>query len=353
MLEPVSAIYYDGKSSKQNNVKVTIFGPMLHLSSKDLGNFDFPLSELELEPRVGSNSLRVISLPNGGSIEFSGDALVDAVTKELPRKSRFHALAYTMESKLRYVGIGLLVTVLTVWGFFTIGIPFMAKQIAYNLPTSVDTYIGRDLLTAMDKLGRLKPSEISAATQTRLRKRFKIMVERSKDTHNYNLEFRKMGVANAFALPSGTIVLTDKFVNLAKSDEEIVAVMAHEIGHVVNRHSMRTLIQASAMGLILTMFFGDASSMSTVAANLPAFLLFSKYSRNFETEADDYALAYLLKNNINPLAFVTIMERLTGQSHKKHGKHIHRKGSSDFLSTHPATHKRIVKFRRAAQKLKK
>ncbi|VAW75722.1 hypothetical protein MNBD_GAMMA12-1571 [hydrothermal vent metagenome] len=354
LTEPVNVIYYNGTSSKQYKGTASLFGDLLQLNIEDFGNIDYPLAELSLEPRVGANSLRVISFLNGGSIEFSGDGLVDAIQNEKPARAGFHALAYNMESKLRYVMAGLLITVLTVWGFFAVGIPYMAKQIAYNLPKSADTYIGKDLLKTMDYIGTLKRSSISVKTQERLRHRFKVMVERSKDTHHFRLKFRKMGVPNAFALPSGIIVLTDKFVKLAKTDEEIVAVMAHEIGHVVHRHSMRSLIQTSATGIILTMFFGDASSMSTVAANLPAFLLFSKYSRHFETEADDYALKYLVKHNVSPMAFVTIMERLSGYSEKKKKEsstHHNKKKPSDFMSSHPSTYKRIEKFRQAAQNL--
>ncbi len=355
MIEPVNIVYYTGTSSKQYKGTARLFGPLLQLSIEDLGNRDYPLEELSLEPRVGRNSLRVISFLNGGSIEFSGDALVEAIHHQKPEQAGFHALAYNMENKARYAMAGLLITVLTVWGFFAIGIPYMAKTIAYNLPASADSYIGKDLLKTMDYIGTLKPSRISVKTQERLRHRFKVMVERSKDTHHFRLAFREMGVPNAFALPSGIIVLTDKFVKLANTDEEIVAVMAHEIGHVVHRHSMRSLIQTSTTGIILTMFFGDASSMSTVAANIPAFLLFSKYSRHFETEADDYALKYLVKHKVSPMAFVTIMERLSGYSEKKKKNtkmNTNKKRPSDFMSSHPSTYKRIEKFRQAAQNLR-
>jgi len=349
MLEPVNVTYYDGVTSKQHKVTASIFAPMLFLSGKDIGKVEFPLSDLEIAPRVGKNSLRVISMPNGASIEFSSDALVDAVLAERPRKAGFHALAYRMESKLRYVGVGVLILVFSVWGFFTIGVPYMAKQIAYNLPTTTDSYIGKDLLKTLDRLGQFSPTAIPIATQTRLRNKFSLMVKRTEDSHDFQLKFRKMGSPNALALPSGIIVLTDKFVKLAKTDEEIIAVLAHEIGHVVNRHSIRTIIQTSAIGVILTLFVGDSSSMSTLAANLPTFLLFSKYSRSFESEADDYALRYLQKNNINPMAFVTIMERLSGINKKGKNKNLRKNKYSDFTSSHPATYKRIEKFRKAAQ----
>ena len=54
------------------------------------------------------------------------------------------------------------------------------------------------------------------------------------DGHVYQLEFRHGGYidANAFALPSGIIVMTDELVELAKSDDELISVLAHEIGHV-------------------------------------------------------------------------------------------------------------------------
>ena len=72
--------------------------------------------------------------------------------------------------------------------------------------------------------------------------------------------------ANAFALPSGIVVLTDELEALAQHDDELSAVFAHEIGHVVHRHSMRMVIQHSASALLMLGLLGDVNSATSVVA---------------------------------------------------------------------------------------
>ena len=75
---------------------------------------------------------------------------------------------------------------------------------------------------------------------------------------------------NAFALPAGTIVITDELVQLARHDDELRAVFAHEIGHITGRHAMRMLLQNSATALLAVGLLGDVSAVSSMTAAVPA-----------------------------------------------------------------------------------
>ncbi len=69
-----------------------------------------------------------------------------------------------------------------------------------------------------------------------------------RGTGGYSLNFREGGAIgpNAFALPSGTIILTDELVDIAGDDNDMVlAVLAHEIGHVDKKHSLRQIYRAA------------------------------------------------------------------------------------------------------------
>ena len=65
--------------------------------------------------------------------------------------------------------------------------------------------------------------------------------------------------ANAFALPDGVIVFTDELIGLLESDAEILAVFAHEYGHVVERHSLRQILQDSAIAVLSFLLIGEAT----------------------------------------------------------------------------------------------
>jgi Zn-dependent protease with chaperone function len=116
--------------------------------------------------------------------------------------------------------------------------------------------------------------------------------------------------ANAVALPSGTVVMTDELVRLAAHEDEVVAVLAHELGHIHGRHALRSLLQHSATVVLIAVATGDLGSVSTLSATLPTFLLEMKYSRAFEFEADDYAAVALPLVGIAPARLAAILQRL-------------------------------------------
>jgi Zn-dependent protease with chaperone function len=147
--------------------------------------------------------------------------------------------------------------------------------------------------------------------------------------------FRKSLIGpNAFALPSGEIVLTDEIVKLVDNDDAVMGILAHELGHVHERHLLRQMIQSSAIGAIATILFGDVSS---VAANIPALMLNLHYSREAEREADDYAIAMMKANGIALSNLVLVFEKLKQAAEK----------SSPYLSSHPPAAERIAHIQAA------
>ena len=136
------------------------------------------------------------------------------------------------------------------------------------------------------------------------------------------------------ALPGGTIVVTDALVELAQNDAEILAVIAHELGHVEHRHSLRLALQSIGAGVILVAVTGDIGSVTDLAAGLPSLLLQNGYSRDMEREADTYALAWLNTACIPPRHFADILGRLDKGT----------TGSTTLLDSHPVTRQRIEPF---------
>ena len=145
--------------------------------------------------------------------------------------------------------------------------------------------------------------------------------------------------ANAFALPSGIIVFTDEIIALSKDDRELLAVFAHELAHVKYRHTMRQVLQNSVTGLLVIMLTGDVGSASSLAAALPTLLVQTKFSRDFESEADNFAIVLLKQQGVSPVYLGDILERMR----KLMGDGV----MPGFMSTHPSTSDRIKKFQHA------
>jgi Zn-dependent protease with chaperone function len=132
--------------------------------------------------------------------------------------------------------------------------------------------------------------------------------------------------------------MTDEMVTMAADDEEVLAVLAHEIGHIRERHSLRGVLQSSTVALMIAGLTGDLASLTSISATLPTLMVQLKYSRTFELEADDYAVAMMRDMTIAPTKLGDILLRMTEASGRgeKSDDSI-----SDYLSTHPASTERM------------
>jgi Zn-dependent protease with chaperone function len=129
-------------------------------------------------------------------------------------------------------------------------------------------------------------------------------------------------------------------VELAENDEQLMAVIAHELGHVHHRHIMRSLLQNSVAALLIATLLGDVASITGLAASIPTFLLEQRYSRAFEFEADAFALRWLDAQRLDRQHLAKILQLLSDTHGAQSG------GLGKYLSTHPSMDERIMAINR-------
>ena len=152
---------------------------------------------------------------------------------------------------------------------------------------------------------------------------------------------------NAFALPGGTIVVTDELVELLDGHEDaVLGVMAHELGHVEARHGMRLFVQTSVLGVLAGWLLGDFSG---VVAAAPVMLGQAAYSRDAEREADATSVRVLKASNISPLVMVTFFEKLAARPAAEPASEATPRWMGLAIASHPDDIERIQFFRDAAQ----
>lgn len=237
----------------------------------------------------------VVDLRDHGSLEIDA---VAAWRAALAAAGARPSIAQHMQTRWPVL---LGVTVAAVVGltlFYRYGTPLVATQITRFVPVSWETSVSRNALEQMDD-GTLKPSKLPRQRQDQLKARFDALVQQTPATlHRYrnyqpplSLEFRSGMGANAFALPGGKIVMTDGIVKIATeknlSDDALVGVLAHEIGHVVHRHTTRMVVEQGVLQMGLGLALGD---VSTIVSTGSALLTGLSYRRSHEREADCYAL---------------------------------------------------------------
>jgi predicted Zn-dependent protease len=276
---------------------------------------------------------RTLRLPGGETIETEDHATVAALW---PERGAIARLAYALESRWWTPLAGLAAAAGFAAFIVVVALPLAADPIARRISPEIERTIGEQTLAALDK-SVLGPTRLPPEKQTELTGRFDGFVAGEKDEQDYELVFRRARVPNAFALPGGIIVVTDEMIDAVGDEAELEAVLAHEIGHVRGRHALRLVLQDSGIVVLVTALAGDAVGMTVLAAAIPTMLLQSRYSREFEQEADEYAFAHLKRHGVSPQAFADLMRRLQ----KEIGAEHEGRGLLDYLGSHPATTERI------------
>jgi Zn-dependent protease with chaperone function len=220
-------------------------------------------------------------------------------------------------------------------------LPRVAKEIAYRIPRRVLTVMDDQFLKTFDHR-LLYPSDLSTARQQALTGRLEAMQLPPGAMLPSRILFRsspQLG-PNAFALPGGSVLVLDEIVELSDDDDEIIGVLAHEMGHVTERHAVRQMLQGSAVTLAMLWYVGDVSNLLATA---PSTLLETRYSRDFERRADAFAMRMLTLNGI-PSTRLADMLGLLEQAHKQRSA-AEKTDWPDYLSTHPNTQERIGALR--------
>jgi len=160
---------------------------------------------------------------------------------------------------------------------------------------------------------------------------------------NWTFTVLDSDVVNAFALPGGFVYITRGLLALPKDEAEVAGVMAHEIGHVLARHSRQrmnrgaiTSLLAAGLGAVL------GSPEIAQALNLGGTALLAKYSRDQELESDRIGADLLSKAGYDPFAMATFLQTMLRYSQyegMRKGKEM--EGGYDFFATHPPTGDRV------------
>jgi Zn-dependent protease with chaperone function len=232
--------------------------------------------------------------------------------------------------------------VLSVVLAFWLGVPWLARIAAENMPVEWEKSMASGTLASLESDG-FKASEVSSEEQARYRKLFEKVAAGTQYGNPITLEFRSWTDPNAFAIPGGTVVVTDQMLKLMSTDDEFTAVMAHEVGHLEKRHGIRSVLQQGGAWLVVSLLVGDSSGLAAVATALPSVLIESAYSRDFEREADVYAFARLNAMNISPKAFASLMRKMKAQADAGEP------GALKYFSSHPPTDERIEAAEAAAK----
>ncbi|MDR1694462.1 MAG: M48 family metallopeptidase [Lactobacillaceae bacterium] len=162
---------------------------------------------------------------------------------------------------------------------------------------------------------------------------------------DYEIFVEETFEANAYALPGGAVVVTQPLLKTVKSESELMAIIAHEVGHIENSHCFNAVkfeILTKKLNL------GSLGKVADVAQNI---LLRHSYSKTQEAEADDYAFEVIKNSPYDIMAVSNSFKSLL--EYDGINRNAHLSILEDYFQSHPSLEQRIEKFAAKANAWKK
>jgi Zn-dependent protease with chaperone function len=318
--------YFDGHTSRAYRVQLSVQDGTAVLEGE--AERACPFDALRVSER-SSHIARKLAFPDGATFEPEDQ---QAFSRVLELAGHQDSAVVQAQGSWRIVIVAMLaiVTVLALAYFYAL--PVLADRVAQALPPAAERQLGQGVLDFLDQRA-FAPSELAPQRRQRIAESFAGLKAPHEGAPPYRLLFRKSRIGpNAFALPSGDIVITDELVALLPDDGAVMGVLAHELGHLHRRHMTRRLIQGSAVAAASALLFGD---ISAVVSGLPALALDMHYSRAAETEADDYAADMLVHNGLSLVSLEDGFKALQALE----------KSHLPYLSSHPFSEERLARVR--------
>ncbi len=316
------ATYFLAGQSKIHTVEVELTDSTLTIKdgTEVLNSFD--IKDCKFSSIIAGIPIEV-ALPDRGRLEIQSS---EAILKKIHDLNILkHYSPYYLENKLRYFVVGLALTIVIFFASFKYVIPSMSRQVAAIVPDRVSQFVDERIESQLDDF-IFDESKIDKEVKQKLLKYFK---EFGLDDIKVNFRKGNSAQANAFALAGKSIFFTDEIIELMNNDKYLLAIAYHEAGHLKRHHVLSTIIKDSFIFLLTLVYLGD---LPAAADNLMQFglLVYSHdHSREFEKEADDYAIKELVKHNISPKCFTEGMNKLHEHYEAKSKERFKKKKEED------------------------
>jgi len=311
----ISGQLFEIQSSEFADCDLRVSGNQITVRLKGEGRTEFSclISDLKIEPRLGTVAQK-IELPNG---QIFATEDFDSV-KSLKPSGFWNAVSKTEKFGWHLLPLAI-ATPFLAFGLYKLMIPVLISMGMAVTPDALLHSLDSSTMKSMDAI-ILDESDISAERQNEVSDIFNRLIA-AKDNDlgamsdrdfKFNLLFRDGGRIgpNAFALPGGTIVITDDLIELFDEDYVLAAVLAHEIGHVDNEHQLRQLYRALGMAALITVIAGDAGEILEDALLEGSAILSLSYSREHESQSDSYSYELLKAADMRTDGLITFFDKL-------------------------------------------
>lgn len=344
-----SGALFDGRSAAKQPVTLRLSPQALILERPGRENLTWAFSDVRMQPldSHGHPPIHLDHYPKG----TGGDRLETLVIDDPDFLFSLHALgpaapgyAWRERRRNRRLALfaGLILVPLLLYGIWAFGIPRMVDRVAMEVPVAWEEELGGMILRGLLLPPRAKTAapEAEEALDVIVRR---LLSEVPDQPYQVTVHIHPSKMINALALPGGNIVVFQGLLNASDSAEELAGVLAHELQHILRRHSTRGVLRSLASSFMLTLLVGDVNGVMQAVLSLADNLEGLKFSRAMETEADIEGMKMILASGIDPAAMVRMFQKFEEEKDQaEEGGDESR--WLDYLSTHPAGEERVARL---------
>ena len=337
--------YFDGERAARREVEVELVSGGIRILDAESGRRELAFWEYrDLRPvdePVGDGPQRIRAGNGRARLVVEEATLIAALSARAPRLAdREPGWA---RLGLRWAGL-LALSIAVLLAALWLGLPRFADQVARIVPRQWEANLGENLVEPVTRaLARFEGTdEVAFCTDPRGVGSLTELTRRlapAASPYRFVVRVVNLEMVNAFAFPGGQIVIAEGLLRSAESPDEVAGVLAHEMGHVLHRHSTAAMIEALGLAFLFGALLGDFGT--GVIGGAGETLVGLTFRREAEAEADERALELLGRAGVSSRGLADFFERMERKAGG--GPAVLR-----LLSTHPPNEVRQRRAREGA-----
>lgn len=216
--------------------------------------------------------------------------------------------------------------------FIILGLFLLINQIVNFIPVSLEQKIGSVITEEFKQ--KSKPSSTQIKLNEMVDNLEQLLPENSNYKRDYKVLYIPEDTVNALAIPGDTIIIYEGLLKEVKSENELVMILSHEIGHFANRDHLRRLGNILLFNILINSLFGNVEILSS-GTNFVNILANAQYSQTQESKADEFGLNLLYKYYGHVAGATDFFQRLSTEKKQNNVNVI------DFFASYPQPTKRV------------
>src|SRR5215470_4785082 len=336
-----SGFYLDGQTAVRHPATVRLMREGIEVTTP--GGWTRLWPYRELRQTQGFYAGEEVRLERGGTLAetllISDVAFLDSLHEAAPEVGpRFHRPS-RRAARVRWTIVAAVAVIAVTAAIYLWGIPALAALLAPRVPVAWEQSVGRSAINYLaPPERRCGDEELNAAIDGIVRR---LSAPGPPSPYNITVYVVNRPVVNALALPGGSVIIFRGLLTRTRTPEELAGVLAHELQHVLKRHTTRAMIQDVSTGLLLMALTGDATGPLAYGLQTARSLGDLRYSRRAEEEADIEGLKMVLAARVDPAGMIAFFETIQ----KEEGTQPQ---GFTYLSTHPLAADRIARLKALA-----